>query len=148
MPALDIFLHFKIWNNELCLSKVTVHSELKFYFFFLAVFHLLHQRHGASSFMMSISLDKKLMWIKVDLFYVWLRMEKRMGKIIQYLDGSEKLENKAIQGSLGIAIWVRNICYMWTVYLINYNSRYNDFMASFCNRCKYTAVLSKLFSWR
>lgn len=68
MPALDIFLHFIIiWGNEVCLDKETVHLDLEaLLFIFLAAFHPFCQKHGSSSFMMSKSLEAKLLYIYVS----------------------------------------------------------------------------------
>lgn len=102
MPEIDIFLYFIIWDNEVCLDKVTVHSELEtLLFIFLAAFHLFCQRHGSSSFMMSKSVDRKLlcMWLEADFLKFDLK-NKRTGIIVRYLDDAEMLEEKAVHGSL------------------------------------------------
>lgn len=123
MPTLDIFLHFIIWNNELCLDKVTVYSELETTFYFLSCIPSVLSKAWLQQFHdIQIIRHKALvcMWIRVDLFYVWLTLEERTAMIVKCLDNSNMLEEKAIHGSLVIA-FVQKKCNFEPDYLLFLN---------------------------
>lgn len=115
---------FIIWNNELCLDKVTVYSELETTFYFLSCIPSVLSKAWLKQFHdIQIIRHKALvcMWIRVDLFYVWLTLEERTAMIMKCLDNSNMLEEKAIHGSLVIAIVQKKCnfepdCYFLTIW--------------------------------
>lgn len=126
MPALDTFLHFIIWNNELCLDKVTEHSELAtLLFIFLAAFHLFCQRHGSSSFMMSKSLYTKLFYVYVNqgrfvLCLTYFGEKNRNDhEVLRWFRNAWRESHTRIPGYnnfLKSVTLSQNICYLWTIW--------------------------------